>query len=325
MTSIDNQHKLADLASRGNQNLTSEQLQAASGVRSGVFKPGERAALTDPKGKRHSLLLTPGAIFHTTKGALSHDDIIGKPEGITVTTVSGLEFLVTRNLLCEQMVSMPRQAAVIYPKDAGQIVMWTDIFPGARVLEAGVGSGALSMALLRAIGASGTLTSYEIRPEFAERARANVAEFFGEIPPNWQIVEGDLAEVIKDEPVDRVVLDMLAPWDCLAAVSSRLVAGGMLCCYVTTTTQMAHVMDAIRVHGEFTEPVATETLVRQWHAEGLAVRPAHAAGSHTGFLVTARRMAPGYKAPRRRRRPAPGAYGPDYHGPVPDFGLAENQ
>ena len=211
---------------------------AYSGVHTGPLRAGEWVSLTDAKGHRKSLLLDAGKTFHTTKGGLAHDDIIGQPEGVVVTTVGGLQYLVFRPLLNEYMVSMPREAAVIYPKDAAQILMRADIFPGARVLEAGVGSGALSLALLRAIGPTGQLHSYERRAEFAEVARANVEQFVGGPHPSWTLSLGDLAEVIEDEPIDRAILDMLAPWDCLEAVAGVLEPGGILCCYVATTTQM---------------------------------------------------------------------------------------
>lgn len=295
-----------------------------SGVREGALQAGEWVTLTDPKGHRKSLLLEAGKTYHTTKGGLAHDQIIGQPEGVVVTTVGGLNYLVFRPLLNEYVVSMPREAAVIYPKDAAQILMRTDIFPGARVLEAGVGSGALSLALLRAIGPTGRLHSYERRPEFAQVAKANVEQFIGRPHPGWTVTMGDLAEVVADEPVDRVILDMLAPWDCLDAVAGVLVPGGVLCCYVATTTQMGRVMDTLRAHGGFTEPHATEVSVRDWHAEGLAIRPGHATTAHTGFLVITRRLAPGVQAPFRKRRPAPGAYGPDYAGPVPRNVRAEH-
>jgi len=285
--------------------------------RTGPLRPGERVSLSDTKGNRHSIVLTPGAVFHTTKGGVAHDDLIGQPDGTVATSVGGLAFLVFRPLLNEYMVSMPREAAIVYPKDAAQIVMWGDIFPGARVLEAGVGSGSLSLALLRAIGPEGRLTSYERRADFADVARKNVAEFLGGAPATWDVVVGDLVTAIRDDPVDRAVLDMLAPWDCIDAVGERLVGGGVLTCYVTTVTQLGRVMDQVRAHGGFTEPAAYEITSRDWHAEGLAIRPAHGAGGHTGFLVICRRLAPGVQAPLRRRRPAEGAYGPDYTGPLP--------
>lgn len=295
-----------------------------SGVRTGMLCAGEWVTITDTKGHRKSIKLVAGKVHHTTKGGLAHDDIIGQPEGIVVTTVGGLQFLVFRPLLNEYMVTMPRQAAVIYPKDAAQIIMRADIFPGARVLEAGVGSGALSLAMLRTIGPSGLLHSVERRAEFAEVARRNVEQFCGGTHPGWELSIGDLAEITLEDQYDRAVLDMLAPWDCLEKVSQALVAGGLLCCYVATTTQMGRVMDSMRAMGCFTEPMASEVSVRDWHAEGLAIRPGHATSAHTGFLVITRRMAPGVDAPMRKRRPAPGAYGPDYTGPVPRNVAAEH-
>nr|WP_185975778.1 tRNA (adenine-N1)-methyltransferase [Tessaracoccus rhinocerotis] len=288
-----------------------------SGVTDGPLQAGDRVTLTDPKGRRKSLVLREGAVWHTTRGAVSHDDMIGRPDAIVVTSVGGMEYLVLRPLLSEFMVSMPREAAVVYPKDAAQILMWADIFPGARVLEAGVGSGALSLALLRAIGPEGSLHSYERREKFADVARKNVETWVGGPHPAWRLTVGDLVESITDEPLDRVILDMLAPWECIDAVGERLVAGGVVCCYVATSTQLGRVADTLRAHGGFTEPHLTETTVRDWHAEGLAIRPGHGTSGHTGFLVISRRLAPGVQAPMRKRRPAPGAYGPDYTGPRP--------
>ena len=179
-----------------------------SGVRRGPLHAGERVTLADMRGHRHTLLLEPGRIFHTTKGALAHDDIIGRPQGVVVSTVGGLEFTVFRPLLHEYTVSMPREAAVIYPKDAAQIVLWADVFPGARVLESGVGSGALSLYLLRAIGPTGTLHSYERRDEFAQVALGNVEEFLGGPHPGWTVTVGGLVEtgVIRDLAVHGVNL-----------------------------------------------------------------------------------------------------------------------
>jgi len=296
---------------------------AYSGVRTGPLQPGERITLTDPKGRRHSLVLAEGATFHTTKGGIAHDELIGGPEGVVVTSsiggsgVGGMSYLAMRPLMAEFTVTMPRGAAVVYPKDAAQIVLGADIFPGARVIEAGVGSGALTCALLRAIGPTGTLYSYERRDDFAAIAERNVAAFIGREHPGWRLRVGDLVETRGPEPADRVVLDMLAPWDCVDAVAEVLEPGGVLCCYVATTTQLARVADTLRAHTGFTEPEAAEYIMRGWHAEGLAVRPGHGGVGHTGFLVSARRLAPGVSAPPRKRRPAPGAYGPDYTGPRP--------
>lgn len=286
-----------------------------SGVRLGPFVAGERITLTDAKNRRHSVVLAVGGKFHTTKGAVDHDELIGRPEGVVTSSVGGTAYLAMRPLLNEYTVTMPRGAQVIYPKDAAQIAMTADIFPGARVVEAGAGSGALSCTLLRAIGPTGRLTSYERREDFARQARTNVENFFGSPHPAWDLRVGDLVESLTEDPVDRVILDMLAPWECVEALAGVLVPGGVICCYVATTTQLARTVETLRVHGGFTEPEAGETLIRAWHAEGLAVRPRHDMVGHTGFLVTARRLAPGVTAPPRKRRPAPGAYGEDYTGP----------
>jgi tRNA (adenine57-N1/adenine58-N1)-methyltransferase len=298
--------------------MTTEE-PAWSGVHRGPLRAGEWVRLLDGKGRRHNFCLEAGKRFFSNKGHLEHDELIGREEGFTVTSSGGGEYLVFRPLLSEFVVSMPRGAAVVYPKDAAQIVAMADIFPGAQVVEAGAGSGALTCSLLRAVGPEGRLTSYERREEFLEVARRNVLQFFGAEHPAWAPHLGDLAELLpaSGERCDRVILDMLAPWECLEAVSGALRPGGIVCAYVATTTQLSRFVETVRLHGGFTEPAAWESLVRDWHVEGLAVRPGHAMIGHTGFLVTARRMAPGERAPLKKRRPAPGAYGPDYAGPRP--------
>lgn len=294
--------------------------QAWSGVHRGPLRAGEWVRLTDAKGRRHNFELVPGKRFFSSRGHLDHDDLIGREEGFSIASSAGGEYLVFRPLLSEFVVSMPRGAAVVYPKDSAQIVALADIFPGARVVEAGVGSGALTCSLLRAVGTHGRVSSYERREEFAEVARRNVTRFFGGDHPAWELTLGDLAEALPagGERADRIILDMLAPWECVDAAGDALVAGGILCAYVATTTQLSRIVETLRVHGGFTEPHAWESFVRDWHVEGLAVRPGHQMQGHTAFLVTARRMAPGERAPRKKRRPAPGAYGPDYTGPRPD-------
>ena len=272
----------------------------------GPFAAGDQVQLTDPKGRQHRLVLSPGRSFHTHRGALAHDDLIGKPEGSLVISAGGTPYIAFRPLLADYSVSMDRGAAVVYPKDAAQIVGLADIFPGARVVEAGAGSGALSCWLLRAVGESGTVTSFERRADFAETAAANVERYFGGPHPAWRLVIGELDSAgIPD--ADRVVLDMLAPWDVLPAAAAMLVPGGLACCYVATTTQLARTVTALREQGNFAEPAAWETLQRGWHVDGLAVRPEHRMIGHTGFLITARRLADGVVAPPRRRRPSKGA------------------
>ncbi len=278
--------------------------------RRGPFTEGDRVQLTDPKGRLHTITLAAGKQFHTHRGHLTHDALIGAPDGSTVTNTAGVEYLALRPLLADWVMSMPRGAAVVYPKDAGQIVMMADVFPGAVVVEAGVGSGALSMSLLRAVGEHGRVHSFERREDFADIARANAREFFGGDHPAWTVTVGDLVEslpgAVEPGTVDRVVLDMLAPWECLDVVSEALAPGGVMICYVATATQLSKVAEAMRDHGTFTEPQAWESLVRGWHLEGLAVRPQHRMHGHTGFLITTRRLAPGTTPPLRKRRPGRG-------------------
>jgi tRNA (adenine57-N1/adenine58-N1)-methyltransferase len=276
-----------------------------TGDPTGPFRPGDRVQLTDPKGRLHTVVLEPGRSFHTHRGAIAHDDLIGAPEGSLVNSSSGTVYLALRPLLADYVLSMPRGAQVIYPKDAAQIVAMGDVFPGAHVLEAGAGSGALTCSLLRAVGESGRVTSYERRPEFAEVARRNVETFFGGPPATWTLVVGDLAGADAQD-VDRVVLDMLSPWEVLDTVAKALVPGGVLVGYVATVTQLSRLVEALREYGSFTEPHAFETLLRAWHVVGLAVRPEHRMQGHTAFLVTSRRLADGVIAPTRQRRPAPG-------------------
>ncbi|MEV7095245.1 tRNA (adenine-N1)-methyltransferase [Amycolatopsis sp. NPDC051045] len=271
---------------------------------SGPFRAGDRVQLTDSKGRHYTLTLAGGGEYHTHRGALAHDDLIGRPEGSVVTSAGGSTYLALRPLLPDYVLSMPRGAQVIYPKDAAQIVMWGDIFPGARVLEAGAGSGALTCSLLRAVGPAGRVHSYEIRADHAEHAERNVEKFFGEKPANWSLTVADLAS--HEGEVDRVVLDMLAPWEQLPNVAAHLVPGGVLTVYVATVTQLSRVTESLREQQCWTEPESWETLMRPWHVVGLAVRPDHRMVAHTAFLLTARRLADGTVSPRVSRRPSKG-------------------
>ncbi|EID15340.1 SAM-dependent methlyltransferase [Mycolicibacterium phlei DSM 43072] len=257
--------------------------------------------LTDAKGRHYTMVLTPGGEFHTHRGVISLDTVIGLPEGSVVKSTSGDQFLVLRPLLVDFVMSMPRGAQVIYPKDAAQIVHEGDIFPGARVLEAGAGSGALTCSLLRAVGPEGRVISYEIRDDHAVHAERNVDTFFGGRPPNWDLVIADLNDYDGPE-VDRVVLDMLAPWEVLDTVAKALVAGGVLMIYVATVTQMSRAVEALREQQCWTEPRAWESMQRGWHVVGLAVRPQHTMRGHTAFLISARKLAPGAVAPIPARR-----------------------
>ncbi|MHB1166611.1 MAG: tRNA (adenine-N1)-methyltransferase [Candidatus Nanopelagicales bacterium] len=283
--------------------------------RRGDFLAGDLVQLTDPRGKMHTITLEPGKVFHTHRGQLPHDDLIGRPSGSAVASSNGTTYLALRPLLDDFVLSMPRGATPIYPKDAARIVGLCSLGPGARVLEAGVGSGALTCSLLRAVGDEGLVHSYERRAEFADVAAANVATWFGGHPVSWRLTVGDLADPAGDSQMDAAVLDMLAPWECVDVVAGALSPGGVVVGYVATTTQLSRLVETMRVSGDWTEPRAEESLLRTWHLDGLSVRPDHRMNGHTGFLVTARRLAPGTVLPARRRRPAPGAYGEDYDGP----------
>lgn len=273
-----------------------------------IFAVGDKVQLTGPKGRLNTITLTPGGRFGSHKGDLLHDDIIGKPEGSIIANQSGIEYLALKPLLTDYVLSMPRGAAIVYPKDAGQIIVEGDIFPGAIVIEAGVGSGALSSYLLRSIGPTGQLHSFEKREEFAQIAQGNVFNQLGHAPENWQVVIGELQsalpQTLSAASADRAVLDMLAPWECIDAVANALRPGGLVIAYVATVTQLSRTIEAIKEHEGFTDPVAWESMVRTWHIEGLAVRPDHRMIGHTGFLLTARRLAPGAKLPQFKQKRA---------------------
>jgi len=273
---------------------------------SGPFRIGDRVQITGPKNKLNTITLEPGGVFHTHRGPIKHDVIIGLPDGSVITNEAGQEHLLLRPLLTDFVMSMPRGAAIIYPKDAQVILGMLDAYPGATIIEAGVGSGALSLWLLRAIGADGHLYSFERRDDFAQVAKANAQVYFGLEPENWTVTVGDLVDALPDAIVaghaDRAILDMLAPWECIDAVSEALAPGGVLVCYVATVTQLSRTVEAIRHSGRFTHPQSSETMLRGWHVEGLAVRPDHRMIGHTGFLVSARRLAPNTVLPDLKRR-----------------------
>ncbi|EUA42140.1 tRNA (adenine-N(1)-)-methyltransferase TrmI [Mycobacterium xenopi 4042] len=263
---------------------------------------GDRVQLTDTKGRHYTMLLSAGAEFHTHRGAIAHDAVIGMPEGSVVKSSSGDEFLALRPLLVDYVMSMPAAPKWCTPKTPRRSCMKATFFR-ARVLEAGAGSGALTCSLLRAVGPHGQLTSYEVRADHAEHARRNVEAFFGRRPDNWQLVVGDVADCdLAAGSVDRAVLDMLAPWEVLDAVSRVVVAGGVLMVYLATVTQLSKTVEALRQLRCWTEPRAWETLQRGWNVVGLAVRPEHTMRGHTAFLVSARRLAPGTIAPTVLRR-----------------------
>ena len=272
---------------------------------SGPFSYGDRVQLTDAKRRHYTIVLEEGGQFHSHKGIINHDDIVGLDEGSVIDSTLGSSFLLFRHLMVDHVLSMPRGAAVIYPKDSAQILVEGDIFMGARVLEAGAGSGALSMTLLRAVGPQGHVFSYEVRDDHLEYAVDNVREYFGEQPEWWSPRLGDLADVTVEDlggPVDRVILDMLEPWEHLEKVRDILIPGGVFMTYVATVPQLMKVMEGIRELKCFTEPKAWESLVREWKVEGLATRPEHRMNAHTAFLIWTRRLAEGVTPPRPQRR-----------------------
>lgn len=272
---------------------------------SGPFSYGDRVQLTDAKRRHYTVILKEGGQFHSHKGIINHDDIVGMDEGSVIESTLSSSFLLFRHLMVDHVLSMPRGAAVIYPKDAAQILVEGDIFMGARVLEAGAGSGALSMSLLRAVGPEGHVYSYEIRDDHLEYAVDNVEEYFGARPEWWSPRLGDLGDVTAEDlggPVDRIILDMLEPWENLETVRDLLIPGGVFMTYVATVPQLMKVMEGIRELQCFTEPKAWESLVREWKVEGLATRPEHRMNAHTAFLIWTRRLADGVTPPRPQRR-----------------------
>ncbi|WP_288804504.1 tRNA (adenine-N1)-methyltransferase [uncultured Bifidobacterium sp.] len=307
-------------------------------LRRGPLSVGERVQLTDRRGRKLTVMLEPGGLTQTDHGLLPHEVMIGLPEGSVVVTISadkwrqmrhkqdagtgteapdrakpwkssrgigGWAFTVMRPRLEDYILSMPRGAQIMYPKDVARVILLGDIRPGMRVLESGAGSGAMSLGLLDAIGTEGKLTSIERREEFARVAMGNATVFFGHRPAQWDLRTGDfdtLAADLPEDEFDRIVLDMLDPWNRLEQAYRVMAPGGVLTAYVTTTTQLSRLAEALRADGRWTEPETTESLERSWKADGLAVRPEHEMIGHTGFLLTSRAMAPGRQALRKHVR-----------------------
>jgi tRNA (adenine57-N1/adenine58-N1)-methyltransferase len=262
--------------------------------RRGAFVVGEKAQLTDYKMAHKTIVLEKDAETKTKRGVIKHNDIIGETEGRVVNTNSNAPFVVMRPKLSDYVLSMHRGATIIYPKDAFQIVGEGDIFEGARVLECGAGSGAMTLSLLRAVGENGEVVSIEKNPDFSAIAEGNVDQFFDAAPKQWSLVVEDIGEYllgVGDAYFDRAVFDMLNPWDYLDLLHPKLQPGGVLTCYVTTVTQMSRLSEAVYDSGKWTPPISSETLIRHWNNDGLSVRPKHSMVSHTGFLLTTRAMA----------------------------------
>ncbi len=250
-----------------------------------LFAAGERALLLDTKSRRYLVTLTVAGEFHTHAGYVHHDDLIGQPEGTSVRSSGGARYLAVRPTLSDFVLKMPRGAQVIYPKDLGPILMLADVFPGARILEAGVGSGALSMTLLRA-GAE--VVGYELRSDFSEKAQSNVAAFLGaDGLSRYRVEERDVYEGIDEVDLDRVVLDLPEPWRVVKHAETALHAGGILVSYLPTIGQVAQLREEL-AQTRFGMTETIEVLQRSWHVEGPSVRPDHRMVAHTGFLTASR-------------------------------------
>lgn len=301
-------------------------------MRRGPLAAGEKVQFTDRRSNKITDQLVPGGVTQTSHGIILHDDVIGQTEGSVVVTVSakreaqvnqthperdankpwkgtraigGWEFAVMRPRLADYVLSMPRGAQIMYPKDIAQVIQLGDTRSGMNVLESGAGSGAMSINLLDAVGEGGSLTTIEMRSEFARVAKANATVYFGERPAWWDLRTGDFDSVaagLPEHSFDRIMLDMLDPWNRLEQAYRVIAPGGVLVAYVTTTTQLSRLAEALREAGCWTEPDIQETLERNWKAQGLAIRPDHQMIGHTGFLMVSRAMAPGFQALRKRDR-----------------------
>ena len=269
------------------------------------FQDGEQVLLSDQRGKRHLIFLRKTETFHSDRGWIPHDSVIGQPEGSWVRSSMGLRYLALRPTLAEFVLEMPRGAQVIYPKDLAMILFWADVYPGCRVLEAGTGSGALTLALLRAVGPGGRVITYEQRDEFARRALANIHIRCGEVT-NLTVRLSPVEDGIADEePVDRVVLDLPEPWKLTEAIARVLRPGGIFLSYVPTIIQSHQTAEALNRERTWALVETFETLVRPWNIDGMSVRPFHRMVAHTGFITVARRVVPEEGATRGPRLPPP--------------------
>lgn len=253
------------------------------------FEPGERIHLVNRKERHYPVVLHRGGVFQFSGETLSHDDLIGKLEGIQVQTSRGTRFIALRPTLAEYVLKMPRGAQVIYPKDLGMILLWADVYPGATVLEAGLGSGALTLALLRAVGEKGRVISYEIREDFTQRALQNIQQFLGR-PANLIVHQKDIYQGIEEGPVDRLILDLPEPWQVVPHAEKVIRPGGIFLCLLPTVPQVEQVVAALQASKGFAFIETFETLLRHWNIEGRSVRPDHRMVAHTAFLTVARKV-----------------------------------
>jgi tRNA (adenine57-N1/adenine58-N1)-methyltransferase catalytic subunit len=255
---------------------------------SAPFEPGERVLFVDARGRHYLVRLQTGGTFHTHGGSVAHDLVLGRHQGLTVETTGGMVLTVFRPRLADVVLKMPRGAQVVYPKDLGTILVYADVFPGSRVLEAGTGSGALTLALCRATGPQGRVVSYELREEHLTQAVANIEAFHGKLPEWLDLRAGDLRDVAgTGERYDRVILDLPEPFGALDALREVLEPGGIVCAYLPTTIQIQQLVLALEQKG-FHHEETFETLHRSWHVTNRSVRPDHRMIGHTGFITVAR-------------------------------------
>ena len=258
-------------------------------ISSGPLADGETVIFIDRKEREYLRRLAGGKQINIRDGKVDAADVIGRDEGSVVHSSLNDAFLVFRPTLAQLIPNLPRQAQVIYPKDIGTILIWADIFPGCTVIESGVGAGALTNALLRALGTEGSLVSYELREDFARMARDNVARYYGPAE-QWTLKLGDVAEALEETQVDRIILDLPEPWQVTQKAWSALRPGGILLSYLPTVLQVKTLVDSLRDHGGFVAIETMESLMRFWHIKGMSMRPQHRMVAHTGFITVARRL-----------------------------------
>lgn len=253
------------------------------------FAEGEPALLIDSKGRQFLLKLESGRTFQYHRGSVPHDELIGSDDGSWVTASGGTSLLLLRPRLADFILKMKRAAQVVYPKDLGPIIVWGDIGPGMTVLEAGTGSGALTLGLSRAVGPEGRVVSVELREDHGAHARKTIGRWYGEVPENIELRYGDVAAEVEEVAPERIVLDLPEPWHAIEAAARHQPGGGVLTSYVPTVPQVQTTVERARATQCFAEIEVKEFLFRDWNVEGRSVRPAHSMVGHTGFLVFMRK------------------------------------
>jgi tRNA (adenine57-N1/adenine58-N1)-methyltransferase len=257
-----------------------------------LFAPGEYALVRDPTGKHYLVKLTENDTFHHHLGGVHHRDVIGQPDGVRLRSTQGRVFVAVRPRLIDSILDMPRKSGIVYPKDAAHLLAWADIAPRQRVLESGVGSGALTLALLRAVGEGGQVIGYDVRSDFLELTLTNVRQFADPQPTNLLLKERDIYTGVVDEQLDRVVLDLPEPWRVVPHLSGTLRTGGWVGAYTPSVIQAAQFVEALRAAQRYAQIETHEVLLRAWHIQGQAVRPEHEMVGHTGFVSVGRLIAP---------------------------------